>query len=142
MIEKVYLEKTDKTTENCFISPAVKTIKKDELVKIALDSKELKKSCIKRNAAMANMEELLGKISAVITKTGAKYGCQKLTWCMHTVKTNCPERRQNIGYSQSSGATSRDTTDSRKVSTDYRIFHRVPRTHRQGTGIKNTCLAR
>ena len=33
-------EKADKTTENCFTSPAVITIKKDKSVKIALDSRK------------------------------------------------------------------------------------------------------
>ena len=37
LIESGHLEKTDKTTGNCFISPAVITIKKDKSVKKALD---------------------------------------------------------------------------------------------------------
>ena len=37
LIRKGHLEKADKTTENCFISPAVITIKKDKSVKTALD---------------------------------------------------------------------------------------------------------
>ena len=40
LIEKEHLEKADKTTENCFVSPAVITIKKDKSVKIALDSRK------------------------------------------------------------------------------------------------------
>ena len=40
LIEKGHLEKADKTTENCFSSPAVLTIKKDKSVKIALDSRK------------------------------------------------------------------------------------------------------
>ena len=40
-IEKRLFEKADKTRENCFISPAVITIKKDKSVKIALDSRKL-----------------------------------------------------------------------------------------------------
>ena len=35
LIEKGHLEKADKTTKNCFISPAVITIKKNKWVKIA-----------------------------------------------------------------------------------------------------------
>ena len=57
LIEKGHLEKEDKTTENCFISPAVITIKKDKTLKIALDSRNLKEACFKRKAAMSNMEE-------------------------------------------------------------------------------------
>ena len=55
LIEKGHLEKADKTTENCFVSPAVITIKKDKLVKIALDSRNLNEACIKRKATMTNM---------------------------------------------------------------------------------------
>ena len=68
LIYKGHLEKADKTTENCFVSPAVITIKKDKSVKIALDSRKLNDACIKRKAAMPNMEELISKISAKITK--------------------------------------------------------------------------
>ena len=67
LIKSGHLEKTDETTENCFISPAVITIKKDKSVKIALDSRNLNEACIKRKAAMPNMEELVSKISARIT---------------------------------------------------------------------------
>ena len=66
--EKGHLEKADGTTQNCFISPAVITIRKDKSVKIALDSRKLNESCIKRKAAMPNMEELINKICAEITK--------------------------------------------------------------------------
>ena len=47
LIDKGNLEKADKTTENCFVSPAVITIKKDKSVKIALDSRKLNEPCIK-----------------------------------------------------------------------------------------------
>ena len=68
LIDSGHLEKADNTTENCFISPAVITIKKDKSVKIALDSRKPNEACIKRKAAMPNMEELISKISAKITK--------------------------------------------------------------------------
>ena len=67
LIKSGHIEKADETTENCFISPAVITIKKDKSVKIALDSRKLNEACIKRKAAMPNMEELISKISAKIT---------------------------------------------------------------------------
>ena len=54
--------------ENCFISPAVITLKKDKSLKIALDSRKLNEACVKRKAAMPNMEELISKISGEITK--------------------------------------------------------------------------
>ena len=72
LIEKGHSEKADKTTENCFIAPAVITIKKDKSVKIALDSRKLNEACVKRKAAMPNMEELISKISAEITKSNGE----------------------------------------------------------------------
>ena len=67
LIKSGHIEKADETTENCFFSPAVITIKKDKSVKIALDSRKLNEACIKRKAAMPNMEELISKISAEIS---------------------------------------------------------------------------
>ena len=68
LIEKGHLEKADKTTKNCFMSPAVITIKKDKSVKIALHSRKLNEECVKRQAAMPNEEELISKVSAEMTK--------------------------------------------------------------------------
>ena len=39
LLEKGHSAKANKTTENCFVSLAVTTIKKDESDKIALDSR-------------------------------------------------------------------------------------------------------
>ena len=77
VIEKGHLEKADRTTEDCFIS-AVITIKIDESVKIALDSRMVNESCIKRKAAMPNMEELISKISAEITKSNGEIWMSKI----------------------------------------------------------------
>ena len=78
LIEKGHLEKADKTTKNCFISPAVITIKKDKSVKKALDSKKLNEACVKRKAAMSNMEELISKFSAEITKNDGDIWMSKI----------------------------------------------------------------
>ena len=72
LIEKGDLEKANQTTENCFVSPAVITIKKDKSVKIALDSGKLNKSCMKRKTTMQNMEKFVSKISAEITKSSGE----------------------------------------------------------------------
>ena len=48
LIKNGYLERATEITENCFVSPAVITKKKDKLVKIALDSKKLNEATIKR----------------------------------------------------------------------------------------------
>ena len=78
LIEKRHLEKADKTTENCFISPAVITKKKDKSVKIAVDSRKLNEACVKRKAAMPNMRELISKISAEITKSNGEIWTSKI----------------------------------------------------------------
>ena len=52
--------------ENCFVSPAVVTIKKDKTVKIALDSRKLNGITVKRKAQMPNMEELIFRVSSKI----------------------------------------------------------------------------
>ena len=71
-------EKTNNTTENCFVSPAVITIKKDKSVKIALDSRKLNEACVKRKATMPNMEELISKISAEITLSDGEIWMSKI----------------------------------------------------------------
>ena len=78
LIEKGHLEKADKTTENCFVSPAVITIKKDQSVKVALDSRKLNESCIKRKATMLNMEELISQISVKITQNNGEIWMSKI----------------------------------------------------------------
>ena len=45
------------------MSPAVITVKKDKLVKIALDSRKLNEIIVKGKAQMPNMEELISRIS-------------------------------------------------------------------------------
>ena len=68
LIETGHLEKADNSTENCFISSAVITIEKEKSVKIALNSRKLNDACVKKTA-MPNLEELISKISAEITKS-------------------------------------------------------------------------
>ena len=78
LIESGHLEKADKTTENCFVSPAVITMKKDKSVKIALDSRKLNEACVKRKAAMPNMDALISKISAEITRSSGEIWMSKI----------------------------------------------------------------
>ena len=58
-----HIEKAKNIDENCFVSPAVITIKKDKSVKIALDPRKLNEITIKRKAQMPNMEEFISRIS-------------------------------------------------------------------------------
>ena len=71
-------EKTDQTTENCFVSPAVITIKKDKSVKIDLESRKLNESCVKRKATIPNMEELISELFAEITKSDEEIWMSKI----------------------------------------------------------------
>ena len=66
LIDSGHLEKATEIDENCFVSPAVITVKKDKSVKIALDSRKLNEITIKKKAQMPNMEELLSRISRKI----------------------------------------------------------------------------
>ena len=63
LIKQGHIEKANNIDENCFVSPAVITVKKDKSVKIALDSRKLNEITIKRKAQMPNMEELISRIS-------------------------------------------------------------------------------
>ena len=54
--------------EDCFVSPVVLTVKNDKSVNIALDSRKLNDSCIKRRPHMPKLEELLNQISVEITR--------------------------------------------------------------------------
>ena len=62
------MEIATEITENCFVSPAAITVKKDKSVKIALDSKKLNEATTKTKSQMPNMEELISKISRKISE--------------------------------------------------------------------------
>ena len=68
LIKAGHLEKINNVDEDCFVSPVVITVKNDKSVKIALDSRKLNDSCIKRRPHMPNMEELLNQISVEISR--------------------------------------------------------------------------
>ena len=58
LIKQGQNEKANNNEENCFVSPAVITVKKNKSVKFALDSRKLNKITVKRKTQMPNMEEL------------------------------------------------------------------------------------
>ena len=66
LMKQGHIEKANNEDENCFVSPAVMTVKKDKLVKIALDSRKLNEITIKRKTQMPNIEELISRISRKI----------------------------------------------------------------------------
>ena len=71
LIKHGYIERATEITEDCFLSPAVITVKKVKSIKIALDSRKLNEVTIKRKDQMPNMEELISRISK---KIGGKEG--------------------------------------------------------------------
>ena len=68
LINYGYVERATEITEDCFVSPAMITVKKDKLVKIALDSRKLDEITVKRKAQKSNMEELTSRISRKISE--------------------------------------------------------------------------
>ena len=68
LIKHGYVEKAIEITENCFVSPAVITVKKNKSIKIGLDSRKLNEITVKRETQMPNMEELISRISGKISE--------------------------------------------------------------------------
>ena len=68
LIKNGYLERATEFNEDCFVSPAAITVKKDKSIKFALDSAKLNEATIKRKAQLPNMEELISKISRKISE--------------------------------------------------------------------------
>ena len=68
LIKHEYIGRAMEITEDCFVSPAVLTVKKDKSIKIALDSRKLNEVTMKRKAKMPNMEELISRISKSISE--------------------------------------------------------------------------
>ena len=52
--------------------------KNDKSVETALDSRKLNEACVKRKAARPNMEEVISKISADITKNNGEIWMSKI----------------------------------------------------------------
>ena len=62
------MERATEITEDCFVSPAVITVKKVKSIKNALGSRKLNEATIKTKAQMPNMEELTSRISRKISE--------------------------------------------------------------------------
>ena len=72
LTESGHLQKVKHVDEDCFVSPVVITVKSDETVKMAFDSRQLNDSCTKFGPYMPNMKELLNHISVEKTKDRTK----------------------------------------------------------------------
>ena len=66
-LEEGHIEKLNNCSDQYFISPLVITIKRDQTIKLALDSKILNKSIHKNNYQMPNIKTLMDSISQIIT---------------------------------------------------------------------------
>ena len=66
IIRQGHIEQANNIDENCFVSQAVISVKKDKPIKIALDSRKLNEITVKRKAQMPNVEELITQISRKI----------------------------------------------------------------------------
>ena len=64
--------KLDKCSDRQFISPIVITVKKDQTVKIALDSKKIKKFIQKNKSQMPNIELFLENIAEMVKSDKSK----------------------------------------------------------------------
>ena len=68
LIKHGYVERATEITEDCFVSPAVITVKKDMSVKNAFESRKLNEITVKRKAQMPNVKELISRNSEKFLK--------------------------------------------------------------------------
>ena len=69
MLNERHIEKLTNCSDQFFISPIVITVKKDQSIKIALDSKILNKSIHKNKYQMPNIDSLIQTISKTLSTT-------------------------------------------------------------------------
>ena len=63
LLAEGHIEKLNKCSDQFFISPIVITVKRDQTIKLALDSKTLNKAIHKNKYQMPNIETLMDSIS-------------------------------------------------------------------------------
>ena len=67
LLEEGHIEKLNNCSDQYFISPIVITVKREQTIKLALDSKTLNNSIHKNKHQMSNIETLMDYISQIIT---------------------------------------------------------------------------
>ena len=67
LLEEGHIEKLNNCSDPDFISPIVITVKRDQTIKLALDSRTLNKSIHKNKYQMPNFETLMDSISQIIS---------------------------------------------------------------------------
>ena len=89
LIKQGHIEKANNIDENCLVSPVVITVKKDKSIKIALDSRKLNETSVKRKVQMPNMEELISRMSRKIAGGPADEIWIKIRFrlCIRTITT-------------------------------------------------------
>ena len=66
LMDQKHLKKLDKRSDRQFVSPIVITVKKDQTVKLALDSKKINKFIHKNKHQMPNIDILLDNITQIV----------------------------------------------------------------------------
>ena len=74
LIDQGHINRLDKCSDQQFISPIVITVKKDQSIKLAMDSKQINKSIHKNKHQMPNIEVLLDNIAQSAQKGTNKPG--------------------------------------------------------------------
>ena len=72
LMDQNHIIKLDKCSDREFISPIVITVKKDQAVKLALDSKKINKFIHKNKYQMPNIDYLLDNIAQVVKSAKSK----------------------------------------------------------------------
>ena len=67
LLKEGHTKRLDKCTSDCFIAPIVKTVKKDDSIKLALDAKPINRQLFKNKYRLPNVDELLDGVSQIIT---------------------------------------------------------------------------
>ena len=106
------MERATEVTEDCFVSPAVITVKKDKSVKIALDSRKLNEAAIKKKAQMPNMEDVISRISQKISEEEGEIWITKLDFDYAYGQIKLNETTKNLCFLPLQAENLRDTTAS------------------------------
>ena len=95
-MDQNHIIKLDKCSDRQFISPIVIKVKKDQTVKLALDSKKINKIIYKNKYQMPNIELLLENIAKVVNQTNPnKHYSQHSTFATHIHKSLWIKQQEN-----------------------------------------------
>ena len=67
LLSEGHITKLDKCTNDYFIAPIAITVKKDESINLALDSKPINRQLFKNKNQIPNVDELLDRVSQIVT---------------------------------------------------------------------------